>query len=498
VTRRAALAAAVVAALLAAAAPARAADPPPVVVVVFDALPTLMLQDGAGRIDARRFPHFAALAARSTWYRNASTVHDSTFYAVPALLDGKLPVRGRGPSAAEHPESLFTLLRDTHEIHSVEPATQLCPPDPCGARPFPSAWQGLLAPRPALFRRAVAAIGPSARPALHVIHTLLPHEPLMYLPSGARYDRPGLRQSDLDEWPTYHSPWLSRQAHQRHMLQARYADRLLGELLARLRSTGLLDRAVLVVTADHGASFRRKPTPAPPFRRGELGWRRSLTAANAHEVAAVPLFVKRPGQTAGAVDDRWARSIDVVPTIAELAGVRTYPLDGASLAGPAAAPPRELTIGRRSGAPLRIETAALARNLLAAARRQAAAYGAGQYAIGPHRSLLGRAVRSLPRLRRTRLRANVVYRGRFRAVKPRSFVPALVFGRLRGERSRGRPVAIAVNGRVAATSPTFRGIGGGRVNYSAILPPSAFRPGRNRVRVYEIVPGRRLRLRALG
>src|SRR3712207_8878074 len=42
---------------------------------------------------------------------------------------------------------------------------------------------------------------------------------------------------------------------QRLLLQSTYTDRLIGQLLDRLRATGLWDRALLVVTADHGTGL---------------------------------------------------------------------------------------------------------------------------------------------------------------------------------------------------------------------------------------------------
>src|SRR5512132_1378335 len=64
---------------------------PPVVFVVFDELPADDLLRPGGSIDAERFPNFARLASISTWFPNATTVFDSTFGAVPAILDGRLP-----------------------------------------------------------------------------------------------------------------------------------------------------------------------------------------------------------------------------------------------------------------------------------------------------------------------------------------------------------------------------------------------------------------------
>jgi hypothetical protein len=61
----------------------------PVVEVIFDELPTATLMNPSGtRIDAKRFPGFAKLAAHSTWYRDNTTVADFTGRAVPAIETG--------------------------------------------------------------------------------------------------------------------------------------------------------------------------------------------------------------------------------------------------------------------------------------------------------------------------------------------------------------------------------------------------------------------------
>ena len=101
---------------------------------------------------------------------------------------------------------------------------------------------------------------------------------------------------------------------QRHLLQLGYADRVLGRLLDRLHASGLYDRAVLVVTADHGVSFRA----------GQK--RRPLSAANRQDIAYVPLFVKTPGPAnAAAPSPKLARTIDILPTLAD-ATRRPHPL----------------------------------------------------------------------------------------------------------------------------------------------------------------------------
>lgn len=109
-------------------------NPVPVVLVVLDefAEPTLLGPDHL--IDAGRFPNFAALAATSTWYRNANAVHEHTPDAVPAILTGQNPKPGRLPVAQDHPDNIFTLLGSRYRIDAYESVTQLCPEKLCERR----------------------------------------------------------------------------------------------------------------------------------------------------------------------------------------------------------------------------------------------------------------------------------------------------------------------------------------------------------------------------
>ena len=85
---------------------------------------------------------------------------------------------------------------------------------------------------------------------------LFPHSPWVYLPSLHTYfDGPSEHAVTREHWDSI--PWLSQQKYQRHLLQVELADRLLGLTLDRLRATGLYDRSLIVVTADHGESFGR-------------------------------------------------------------------------------------------------------------------------------------------------------------------------------------------------------------------------------------------------
>ena len=96
--------------------------------VVFDEFGGDILLGPDGRIDAGRFPHFAALARDGTWFRNAQTRYDSTTKAVPLILDGMAPRPGTAPTVRDHPHSIFTTLgRAGYRIVPSEEATAMCP-----------------------------------------------------------------------------------------------------------------------------------------------------------------------------------------------------------------------------------------------------------------------------------------------------------------------------------------------------------------------------------
>ena len=132
----------------------------------------------------------------------------------------------------------------------------------------------------------VERFSPSRRPTFYFKHVLLPHSPWMYLPSGhTYYNGPSENGVSWEHW--YSIPWLIQQKYQRHLLQLEFTDRLLGRVLDKLHATGIYDRSLIVVTADHGESFGR-PGNGRQFDRRTVG-----------DIALKPLFVKLPFQHAG-------------------------------------------------------------------------------------------------------------------------------------------------------------------------------------------------------
>lgn len=495
----------------------------PVVFVIFDEFPTTSLMDAHQRIDAARYPNFAALARDSTWLRNDTTVHEGTGGAVPALMTGLYPRRGAYALLSEYPNNIFTLLGPAYFIEAVEPVTRLCPPKLCRSPIISDSFRDrmsalfsdtsvvyahLVVPddyearlpsvslswtnfrtnakreergRIATFKRFVDSIKRTHRPTLSFIHIEIPHVPWVLLPSCDEYGdavRVGAALRGRDTWARN---WLVPQAFQRHLLQLQCTDRLLGYLLRHLRTEGLYDDTLIVVTADEGASFR------PGDHR------RATSPTNMADIAYIPLFVKRPGQHAGRIDDRNTESIDVVPTIADVLGIDIpWHVDGKSVFGRIRRTRLHMAIG--GGRIVRAPVARVLRMRDRTLRRQLALFGSGDsrpgiYGAGPHPELIGRAVRRLPVVAGSGGAAASVSSELDNAL--RSFhpgvdaVPTPIVGTIRGPGvGATTDVAVAVNGTVAAVSRTY--LEGTSWWYSALAPESAFRTGPNRVDVFTV------------
>ena len=494
---RIALAAALIATAAGSAVPAAAgAARPPVVLLVLDELPGDALLGQDGRIDRVRYPSFAALARTGTWFPNAYTVFDDTRQAVPLILDGRRPRRGGSRSRDDHPRTIFDVLgRRGYRVFASEDATTLCPRRWCPSGPArnPDTLRRLRAGRPERLRRFVRRISRGGRPGLYVKHTLLPHVPYMYLPSGRR-TRNGVRDPipGMNSVRGFGDPFLTRHNEQRFLLQVGFVDRELGRLMRRLRQQRLFDRALIVVTADHGTSF-------------EIGVRdrRQVTRGNVDEVAPVPLFVKAPGQRRGRVSRAYASTLDVLPTIADVLNVPIpFRVDGRSAFSRSVARRRSVRVPSRDfRRTVVISTRSYEGRRRAIVRRRLGRYGSGDLrllytGIGPARGLIGRALAERRPAGLGAARAHFVFGRRLRAVRRRSgLVPTHVAGGIRGgRRGARRSLALAVNGRIEVTGRSWRLRGSRSERFALNLPEAVLREGRNDVRLLEIGPRGALRL----
>jgi hypothetical protein len=523
------------------------------VVVLFDEFPVSSLMDSTGHVDAKRYPNFAELESRSTWFRNAYTVYDSTERAQPAIFDGDYPAKDKLPTSADHPNSIFTLLAKTHRLNVSEEATSVCPRALCkdenggdsyldrmgalsddlsqvylhviappdaeedlpsvsenwgnfgggaggggsasagqpGAGDSPNVRSNLNRNRNKRFNDWVSDIQNTSRPALNFKHTLLPHVPWQYLPDGKQYRRtardpiPGLSQE------SYKDPYQVDSLHQRHLLQAGFADHELGGLFRHLKRIGLFDKSLIAVAADHGVAF-------------DVGKRdrRTLTRENAEEIGPIPFFLKAPGQKKGRIDPTYAESVDILPTIFDVLNIDPkVHMDGHSAFSRVDRDRRRIRIFQRDTfKPLRFTLAEWEPRRRAVLQRKLATFGQGSdgplrlFRIGPDQDLLFKRVSDLSvttpasgtgvELPQDDELANVDLR------KPT--IPVHVTGYLKGV-PVGRELAIAVNGRVGAVTRSFHLAINDKPIFAAMVPESFIRQGANKVDIYEVEGGRTLR-----
>jgi hypothetical protein len=346
----------------------------------------------------------------------------------------------------------------------------------------------LRADRSGKFDAWVANIRDTRRPSLNFKHALLPHVPWKYLPTGQVYNEsPGdpiaglSRQSHPDETQV-------QQLQLRHLLQLGFADAKIGELIDRLRSIGMYDEALIVVTADHGVAFRKG-----------LFDRRKATESTWDALAPVPLFVKQPHQRKGRIDDSIVETTDIMPTIADLLDVRLPEKTDGKSAFSAAVRRRDRVklLTRDFSEWLREDGDSFAARKQRLLDRKVELFGTGAdgpdriYRVGPNQELIGQSADALAS-GESSARVTLTDPGAYEDVDPEGpFVPIWVTGRVSGA-DRKLDVAIAVDGTVRAVSNTFQLANRDAWLIASLVPPSAFEDGGNVVEAYEVTADGRL------
>ncbi|MCB0858937.1 MAG: sulfatase-like hydrolase/transferase [Solirubrobacterales bacterium] len=485
----------------------------PVVLVIFDELPLAALEKPDGTIDPR-FKTFSMLSRTSSWYPGAVSVADQTTFALPSILTGEDPDPTGGneppaPGASNYPNSICRIAEDGgYTVHSYEPITDLCvphwnlgtqitasirravgadspaPPDPLApgaldqkiARalnsPFDLPWTEIDTGRREAFRDFVGGLPDDPR-SLGVLHIALPHVMWRYNADGTSYEdfRPAADTLLIN--PSTNGE-IKRNA-QQMMLQLKFTDRELGKLIRKMKVEGTWDESLFIVTADHGAAFERN------------GSRRILDSKNQGWIMPVPLFVKFPGQQRGQVVRGTVDGRDIAPTVLNALGLEPLEdMNGTDLTGRDSLPVKKAndvvdTIGGR----IEVELAPVERERRRASRFFDRVLGQSFYAPGGHADLLGKPPRGLSDVGYEATDASLYEDVDTTADE----IPAYFQGRLdlpEGSPYPG-PMAISLNGKVAATTDPWRF--GDSWYTGVVLPTAGFRDGANEIRVYEIKPG---------
>ena len=338
--------------------------------VVFDEFPLYSLLDSDGQINSERFPGFAELANGSTWYRNSVAESNFTHQAVPAILSSAVPAQAGGPFLTQYPKNIFTLFAGATSVGGIEPVTSLCPHSVCGAkagatasfsagrlktflrdaayvygqRVFPpvlrkyvpsieGTWGGFGAvanefkdqftvgalSQVDAVERATEIVAKSAAPRVQVVHALLPHAPWRITPD--------LRVDELSPSISTQNPdneEVIRDMYQTFLYQVGAADRVITNLISKLKQAGKWDSTLLVVTADHGISF----IPTMPQRHTDFTYVEQVA-----DIYRIPTFIKYPNQKAGVASDCAITNLDLLPTIIDVTQTKSsWAFAGKSLA----------------------------------------------------------------------------------------------------------------------------------------------------------------------
>lgn len=352
-------------------------------------------------------------------------------------------------------------------------------------------WRdGMLASRVTPVRDFIDGISrEDAQPTLYFLHTLVSHHPFYMLPGGRQNRTWASIPGKVGGSWARDEEWAVAQQYQRQLLQLAFVDDLVGQLVGRLKDTGLYDRSLIVVTADHGLAH--VPGAA----------QRNFLGENAAEIVRVPLVIKYPARIriSRRVSDVNAESIDITPTIADALSLELpWTADGSSLLDPDREErPTKTVFSGATGRPHSLNADGPA--LGPALSRKLALFGDGTSNVHraprlpPYDALIGRRIDTLG-VEGGGGSVEIMKAWEYDDVDPDD-PQAIVFdvaGRF-AETRPGTVVALAVNGIVEAVTRTWESNPRGWV---ATPRFDAWRPGPNALDVFVVeVDGDDLRLR---
>jgi hypothetical protein len=454
--------------------------------------------------------------------------HSALYSKVVAFLTGETPESRVLPIYNEHPENLFSLFAATHAIEAMESVTKLCPDSVCfdtapsennaavrgefdvvamyrdvlvvwkhavfplelAERYLPSiamTWgkfdQGVEAGNDSSgfdaaerlrefdsdreLEKFVSLIRSGVGPRVTYLHLAIPHNPWDQLPDGMTYNGELTRGMGYFDW--HNTKYLVDQGVIRYSFQVEYADLLLGKVLDALEQSGQMDDTMFIVLSDHGIAFEPGAS------------RRTPTESTLADVARVPLFIKYPHQVSGVKDMRRVETIDVFPTIADVAQLPlNKSVDGQSLISEDWKPVTRSVFEAEDSLP-DFESAM---NLKAASERIYEVIAPGVTALnalgfGQTRKYMGKPIPDILEFD-TQLQLKIISRYCYQHVDMDiGFLPIYMRGVLKGAHL-DQEVMIALNGIIAGGGVTYHELN----PVSILLDPSTFIWWENELRAF--------------
>lgn len=158
----------------------------------------------------------------------------------------------------------------------------------------------------------------SDRSTLHFVHALIPHRPWVLAP---------------DMRASAHIPWDKeninsvdgrRDRLQAHLAQYVATDKVINDMVSKMKKSANWNRTMIIVTADHGITFQPGET-----HREKVNVR---NAGTLEDLYRIPLFIKYPDQSGAAVSDCTASQVDLLATVSAATGIDAgWATDGKNL-----------------------------------------------------------------------------------------------------------------------------------------------------------------------
>lgn len=287
-------------------------------------------------------PNLDRIAARSLRFRKAWSTATHSNYAQMAILSALFPRRTVGLDVYRRLDYPRVLLHDffakagyqtatissqdetwqgmirfqktstpTHFFHAVD-----------HEGPWVSTGVENIVPDEVTAQRAIDWIEAQEDPWSLYVNFQMAHFPYV-LPRGAKAkfanSQPTVESFTYFDYPERETPIVRN----RYDNALHYVDAQVGKLWWHLRHTGLIDDTIWVITSDHGEMFHE---------HGVVTHGKTLYDGEAR----VPLLVHYPKKLGSADVDQPVSHIDILPTIAALAGLPPHPsFQGENVANPA-------------------------------------------------------------------------------------------------------------------------------------------------------------------
>jgi hypothetical protein len=490
----------------------------PIVIIIFDELPTVTLLNKQSEIDSGRYRNIFEFSQESVWYKNAVSTATNTKNAVPTILSGIVKPYGTLPTVDNYPINIFTTLQNSHGINAVySEHTDLCPEELWNRSSIPLKKKflgiildvGLIYSQITLPSPITQQLRPISmkshdyfnvikmgihddqrvnrhneflrlineyannQPPLYFLHSILPHVPWYFKPDGKMYSTyadswimPGIDYIE-DIWTD--QEWTVIQAWRRHILQTMYVDMQLGEIITLLKKKQIYDKAMIIVTADHGASF------------WPSGGRRQVLQNPESDIFGVPLLIKYPNSNMRGTDARESSIADILPTILDVVGgLSGFKFDGKSLL----TTDHSDNLKYSDSADLDFEKSLARKSEVFGDNDLMSIYMASDYG-----KLVGKKVSEIQKGDTSNYLIKVQYLSRLDEVDTSSsFIPSQIFGKIKSTSANDENgeswLAVSINGIIGGITKTRHASTGKEFDF--LVPDAFLKQGRNQIRFYEI------------